>query len=365
MLLSFAGAFVASALTLSHYMGASLSCTVAEACEKVLTHKSATWLGLPVAVYGLLAYVDFIVLFSLMARPGKTRRQLWPVIVGLTGAGAAISMYLQYVALAVIGARCDWCLSSAAIMMAIFLGSIMLKSGLDDEEEVDLLRPMAIGGVAWLAMFGLVAVTLKQKNTNPVTSMTGLDKVKVSDVVSDPDKYAIGPKDAKITVVEFADIYCPGCRRSYADFHALLNSPKLSGKVRFIFRHYPLTGKEGHEFSDLAAMAVEYAAKQGKFQPVLDAFFTTDEEEIRNAAGIAKVLDSNGVSSAGFETELSKGAQWLIDAVELDKASADRVGVSATPTYLVFAEGLPTRSADHRVIIEMWDRPEYANLLKK
>lgn len=358
------GMFIAAAISLSHYMRADLPCTMAANCSAVLNHSSSSWFGIPVSAVGFLGYAVLATMFCLMGSGLINRRLLWNMSAVTSGIGFVTSAYLQYYSFTVIKARCEWCISSALVMTIIFVGTLLLRRHLGEENEVDPSRPALVSGAVMLASLALTAVVINGDITDRNVVIVGLDQYKVSDLVGEPDKYAIGPKDAKITVVEFADIFCPGCRRSYGDFHTLLASPKLNNKIRFIYRHYPLTGKEGHELSDVAAMAVEFAASKGKFKPMLDAFFYADEEQIRQPAGIAALMDKNGVSSAEFQKELEKGSLWMINAVEDDKARATKAGIASTPTYIIFADGIKTRQADARGIQELWDRPEYAALLK-
>ena len=47
-----------------------------------------------------------------------------------------------------------------------------------------------------------------------------------------------GPADASVTLVEYGDYECPACQRAYGETERLLESEE--GRVRFIFRHFPL-----------------------------------------------------------------------------------------------------------------------------
>lgn len=85
--------------------------------------------------------------------------------------------------------------------------------------------------------------------------------------VSDRDQ-VIGPKDAKITLMEFSDFQCPYCSILSPILEAVAkNNPK---DVRFVYRHFPLPT---HPLSLLAAQAAEAAGKQGKFWEMHDVIF--------------------------------------------------------------------------------------------
>ena len=69
-----------------------------------------------------------------------------------------------------------------------------------------------------------------------------------------------GPDQAKVVIVEFSDLECPACRVAEGPLRKILEV--YGGKVRFVFKHFPL---EMHEHAKTAAIAAECAGPQGKF----------------------------------------------------------------------------------------------------
>src|SRR5262249_30517484 len=59
---------------------------------------------------------------------------------------------------------------------------------------------------------------------------------------------ARGPSGAPVTIVEFSDFQCPFCGREYPVIEKLMK--EYDGKVRLVFRHYPL---DFHPFAEKAA----------------------------------------------------------------------------------------------------------------
>ena len=52
---------------------------------------------------------------------------------------------------------------------------------------------------------------------------------------------SVGPEDAKVTIVEYASMTCPHCSRFHTDVYPKLKEKYVeTGKVRFIFREFPL-----------------------------------------------------------------------------------------------------------------------------
>jgi uncharacterized membrane protein len=123
--LALAGIFISLYLTL-YKLGVvgELTCSIGS-CETVNTSRWATFLGLPVAAWGLLFYLDVFIIAVL----GTTVRfEYEPVISVVLVAQAAIgvlfSAWLTYLELAVIHAICIWCVTSACIVVIIFLVSL-------------------------------------------------------------------------------------------------------------------------------------------------------------------------------------------------------------------------------------------------
>jgi len=111
LVLATVGLGVASYLTYVHYAGIKPACTAGESCTKVQTSEWSKFIGIPVALIGLLGYVA--ILGSLLAPESETSRM---VTMGFTLVGFGFSAYLTYRELFSIHAICEWCVSSAVIM---------------------------------------------------------------------------------------------------------------------------------------------------------------------------------------------------------------------------------------------------------
>ena len=123
--LALIGLLVATYLTLYKlgYIG-QLACAVGS-CETVNTSRWATFLGLPVAAWGLGFYVATLVLAIIGVQERLAdSRQVSVALVALTGWGLLFSSWLTYLELFVIDAICMWCVISAIIVALMFLVSV-------------------------------------------------------------------------------------------------------------------------------------------------------------------------------------------------------------------------------------------------
>jgi uncharacterized membrane protein len=105
-----AGAAISSYLTYVHYHPAALVCTRGGGCETVQQSHYAVLLGLPIAIYGVVAWISVLVL-TVWDRP--TAR----VVVGAIALSAlGFAAYLVVLQLAVLHAVCWWCMSNDLVL---------------------------------------------------------------------------------------------------------------------------------------------------------------------------------------------------------------------------------------------------------
>jgi uncharacterized membrane protein len=123
--LALAGIFISLYLTL-YKLGVigELSCTLGS-CETVNMSRWAVFLGLPVAAWGVLFYIDVFGVALLGTLPRwENEPVISIVLVAEAAIGVLFSAWLTYLELAVIHAICIWCVASALIVLAIFLVSV-------------------------------------------------------------------------------------------------------------------------------------------------------------------------------------------------------------------------------------------------
>jgi uncharacterized membrane protein len=123
--LALAGIFISLYLTLFKLgVIGELTCSIGS-CETVNTSRWSTFLHLPVAAWGLLFYAEVFVISMLGTMPRFENEPFVSLILVVESAfGVLFSGWLTYLELAVIHAICIWCVTSAAIVVAILLVSI-------------------------------------------------------------------------------------------------------------------------------------------------------------------------------------------------------------------------------------------------
>lgn len=110
-------------LTVKHFTGEAVPCSIVEGCEQVLTSSYAEIFGVPLAAFGALAYFTA---FSLAILAAFGNRRMWTLFGIQVVLMAIFTAWLVYLQAFVIEAFCQFCLISAAItlvLLTIFLVS--------------------------------------------------------------------------------------------------------------------------------------------------------------------------------------------------------------------------------------------------
>lgn len=130
-----------------------------------------------------------------------------------------------------------------------------------------------------------------------------------------------GPKNAKITLVEYSDFECPFCQRFHPTVKQVME--KYSQDVRIVFRHFPLSF---HPQAVPAANAAECASEQGKFWEMHDILFDQGVIESGSYTAYAKSI---GLNTTKFDTCM-KDKKYASRITE-DQADGQNAGVQGTP----------------------------------
>lgn len=140
-----------------------------------------------------------------------------------------------------------------------------------------------------------------------------------------PDAPAIGPADARVTIVGFLDYQCPYCHRAQAVVDRVMEHYK--GRVRLVHQDFLL----GRPRSLPAARAARCAGDQGRFWDYHRSLLTRpgdmSDEDLRSRAA-ALSLDGGRFSAC-----LGSGAHDAAIQKAVDEGQA--LGISGTPTYFV------------------------------
>jgi protein-disulfide isomerase len=138
--------------------------------------------------------------------------------------------------------------------------------------------------------------------------------------------------NGKVTLVEFLDFECGGCKAFYPVVEELRK--KYAGKMTFVVRYFPLAN---HFNSSRAARAAEAAAQQGRFEAMYKRLFERQEEWGRKQVPMDKLFRTYaqdlGLDLAAWDRAYEDPA--TLKRVEKDAAEGQKLGVDGTPTFFL------------------------------
>jgi len=141
----------------------------------------------------------------------------------------------------------------------------------------------------------------------------------------------LGSEKAPVTVIEYASTTCPHCAHfATTTFPELQKRYIDTGKVRYIFREFPLNQLDAGAF-----MLARCAGKE-KFMPIVETLYATQrvwmvENALEPLRNIAKQF---GFTEQSFNECLSN-QKVLDELVEVRDHAAAKLGVNSTPTFFI------------------------------
>jgi protein-disulfide isomerase len=184
-------------------------------------------------------------------------------------------------------------------------------------------------GILLVCALSITALVIKRELFATPTPVRGEQK---SILISDWENYRrngslIGPLNAEVQLMEFADFECPYCRAFRNSLKAV--DARHPGHIALTYVHFPIAG---HRFALPAARVAECAGEQGKFEAMHDQLFEEQDkfglkpwDEYATAAGVPDLQ--------AFDTCVKKTD--AIPRLEAGKALGAKLDVKGTPTIII------------------------------
>ena len=155
--------------------------------------------------------------------------------------------------------------------------------------------------------------------------------------VSIDDDPIKGSNDAPITIVEFSDFQCPFCSRFHIQtFPLILKEYVDTGKVKFVYRDFPIQNSHPNAFP--AAAASECAHEQNNYWEYHNALF--ERQTIWNNLEISDSINTFkkfaielGLNEDQFNSCLDSGK--YIEEINKDLKDGTNYGITGTPGFLI------------------------------
>ena len=165
-------------------------------------------------------------------------------------------------------------------------------------------------------------------------------------VVRDDSHRLSTASDGRVTLVEFLDFECEACKAAYPFVEQLRE--KYEGRVTFVARYFPMPG---HGNAENAAVAVEAAAQQGRFEDMYHRMYETQtewgERQESQAALFRGFAEDLGLDMGQYDAAVADPA--TLERVMRDREDGLALGVQGTPTFFLNGEKVEVQDTDEFV----------------
>jgi protein-disulfide isomerase len=195
-----------------------------------------------------------------------------------------------------------------------------------------------LGGLIWMSKNNQVNVA--DVDINAIQSASEQNG-NIADHVS-------GNKDAKVTIIEYGDFQCPGCKSAAPVMKTI--KEKYKNDVAFVFRNFPLPI---HGNARAAAAAAEAAGLQGKYWEMHDKLYESQNEwaELSGSTRLdtfAAYAGFLGLDRDKFLADIEKDE--IATKINFDKALGTKAGVTGTPSIFVNGEHADQSVKDGKLV---------------
>jgi len=143
-------------------------------------------------------------------------------------------------------------------------------------------------------------------------------------------QFVKGDKNAPVVLIEFADYQCPFCARFQREtFPQIDRDYILMGKIKFIFRNFPL--ERTHPYAFKAAEVAICSGQQGKFWAMHNRLF--EWQDSRSFNDWTRHAEALALDADKFMRCLEDDA--TASQVKKDEADGKSAGVRVTPTFFL------------------------------
>jgi protein-disulfide isomerase/uncharacterized membrane protein len=326
-------------------------------CTQAYLSAYGSFLGVPVALFGVFYFTLVLLLAGFGGRPGSTARDAIPAyIFAISTVGLAFILYLGWASYVQLKTFCMLCAATYVSVIAIFIVSggattfpmTTLPRRLPRDVRALASSPVALVlAILFLGGAGTAIASFKGEPPRqapppltPLTDQERADTIKWWDLQPKIDP-PIPMDGAKVAVVIFSDFQCPHCRAAHDAYKSLIAKYASNPQVHFVLKHFPLEGEcnsyapnGGHSAACEAAAAVVEARQTGKAERMTDWLFDNQDKLTPSGVRVA-AHDIGGVA------DFNGGYAEALKEVKADANLGGQIGVGSTPTIVVNNRKLP------------------------
>jgi protein-disulfide isomerase len=147
------------------------------------------------------------------------------------------------------------------------------------------------------------------------------------------DSAVDGPADAKVTIIEATDFQCPYCVRANATLRQIKEA--YPRDVRVAVKQNPLSF---HQYAHMAAEAALAAQEQGKYWPMHEKLFASQQASDRGQQGLDRASLERYAQELGLDMARFKSAldtQKFKGRIEAEQKLVSGLGAGGTPSFFI------------------------------
>ena len=350
-------------------------------CSQVYESRYGSFLGVPVALGGVIWFVGTLLLAWAGARaPAASPENVAGYLLTWSTMGLAVAMYLAYASFFVLGTICLFCVAVYVAVIGVFVlaGSapatpaLKLAGAASGDLRLLARSPVglalavafavgSLGSTAWfnsLSSADAMAAPVAEASGETASAAAAEPVAPLSDEEqqSEFERYweaeprveidlpvaaAARAGDADVLVLKFNDYQCPACanaHRVYGPIFAKYGSshPGQVGQVILDFPLDPSCNREApfgqHHGACAAAVAVRQAeAKGADLRAEMEEWLYNNQPGLTREAVTEAIADIAGIDQAAYDAAYDE----TVAVVEADIAVGVGLPVEATPTYVI------------------------------
>ncbi len=312
-------------------------------CDTVAQSPWSILLGIPLAFWGVFAYLLYLVLFLATLHKTKNAKDLWFLLHLLGGVYSLDAVYFGYISAVKIKAYCILCIASYIISFLLFYYSwIILRRFTTDRFLLGFKKGLLYvftKKTLIAAIFCLAVLFICFKIYLPPYwqySFPSLSHPIANGLTKEGNPW-LGADKPEITIEEYADYMCFQCSKMNIFLRRLVD--EYPQKIKLIYHNYPMdhafnptvVPEPFHQGSGKMAMISIYAALKNKFWEVNDALYAIGRD--KRPFNTRILAEMTGLPSG--ELAAATRNKQIRNILNNDILQGMKLGITGTPSFVI------------------------------
>jgi len=349
-ILAFGGLSASSYLSINHYrnytdIGYESFCAISRTinCDTVSQSTYSIFLGMPVAVWGVIGYIFFLLFLPFASGKMAEKKRIWPMLFLVSLVFSCISIIYALISTYYIQSYCIVCMLIYASNFFLLYYVWLIRRRFERTSILDGLkrdiaflwnvrkRCVSLFSPFLISVILVVILFPNYWNFAPPPLSTDIPK----GITEDGHPW-IGAEKAELVITEFTDYQCFQCKKMHFFLRQIV--AKYPDKIRLIHRHYPMDHKFNpivkepfHVGSGAMALLAVYATGRDKFWEMNDILFNVDRR--KGTINIKELAEKVGLDYRGLSSSIYD--RNTLYKLQIDILEGIKLRITGTPSYVM------------------------------